>query len=91
MSAPVIVILCQVSVTGRPLVRRSPAKLVCVSLRVISYNINLVHLQWTERCQTKEERIINCHKLSTVSSVQKYNTESEVKINERGLRKITAE
>ena len=91
MSAPVIVVLCQVSVTGRTLVRRSPAELVCVSLRVISCNINLVHLQWTERCQTKEERINNCHKLNTVSSVQQYNTESEVKINERGLRKITAE
>ena len=91
MSAPVIVVLCQVSVTARPLVLRSPTELVCVSLRVISCNINRVHLQWAERCQTKEERISNCHKLSTVSSVQQYNTETGVKINERGLRKITAE
>lgn len=91
MSAPVIVVLCQVSVTGPPLVRRSPAELVCVSLRVISCNINLVHLQWAERCHTKEEGLRNCHKPSTVSSVQQCSTESEVKINERGLRKITAE
>ena len=83
MSAPVIVVLCQVSVTGRPLVQRSPAELVCVSLRVINCNINLVHLQWAEICQTKEERISNRHKLSALSSVQQYNTEPEVKINER--------
>jgi hypothetical protein len=83
MSAPVIVVLCQVSVTGRPLVRRSPAELVFVSLRVISCNINHVHLQWAERCQTKEERTGNYNKLSTLISVQQYNTEPEVKINER--------
>jgi len=87
MSAPVIVVLCQVSVTGRPLVRRSLAELVRMSLYVISCNINLVHLHWAGRCQTKEERISNCHKLSTSSSVQQYNTESEVKINERDLRR----
>jgi hypothetical protein len=91
MSAPVIVVLRRFSVTGLLFVRRSPEELVCVSLRVISCNINLAHLQWEEICQTKEERISNCHKLSTVSSVQQYNTESEVKISERGLRKITAE
>jgi len=91
MSAPLIVVLCEVYVMGRPLVRRSPAELVRMSLRVISCNINLVHLQWAERCQTKEERINNCHKLSTLSPVQQYNTESEVKIKERCLRKITAE
>ena len=56
MSAPLIVVLCEVSVTGRPLVRRSPAELVRMSLRVISCNTNLVHLQWAERCQTMEER-----------------------------------
>jgi len=53
MSAPLIVVLCEVSVTCRPLVRRSPAELVlCMSLRVISCNVNLVHLQWAERCKT---------------------------------------
>lgn len=62
-----------------------------MALRVISCNINLVHLHWPEIYQTKEERISNCDKLNTVSSVQQYSTESEVKINERGLRKITAE
>jgi hypothetical protein len=56
MSAPVIVVLCQVSVTGRPLVRRCPAELVCLSLRVISCNINPVHLQRAEIVQTKEGR-----------------------------------